>query len=100
MPLEQVVPQAEVQSQSAGNLPVVLHESAQFDVPPMTKVGCQLSVRFRSEARIHPGCHSVRTIHREEEGVVEVIRRSSYVKLGVLDISAYLGSDLNVVTAV
>src|SRR5215467_12202589 len=96
---EQVVTKTEVQRQFARNLPVVLHKRAEFDIPPVTDVGCQLCSRFRFKARIHTSGHSVRTVDREEEWIVEVVGGPSYVKLRVLNVAPYLCPDLDVVVA-
>src|SRR6266567_8208322 len=97
VPLEQIVAKAKVQCKFLGNLPVVLYKSAEFHVPPMALIGCQLCQGLRYEAGINARSHAVWRINREEKWIVKIIRGARYVELGILDVAPHLTTDFDVV---
>src|SRR6266403_1131695 len=99
MAREEVPPEAHVDGQLFTHLPVILDESTNFQVPPVPEVIGQLRRLVGDEAGVYTGNHAVRGIGREEELVLEVIRRPRNVEFAVLDVPPEVRSHLDAVLA-
>ena len=63
----------------------------------MPDVRRQLGIRFGDEPRIDASHHPVGCTGRKIERIVEVVRRTRHIELGVLNIPSYLPADFQVV---
>src|SRR6478672_7016026 len=54
---------------------------------------------MRDETWINSRDHAIRRVHSKIERIVEIVRGTSNVKLGVLDVASHLPPDLDIVRA-
>src|SRR5579862_4146014 len=94
--LIEIVPKAEIQSETLGDFPVILEESSELDVAPVPDVGAELRGRcgvigscltwWLADSGVHAGCLQIGRVSCELDLVVEVIRRTRDVELAVFDV--------------
>src|SRR5581483_3188676 len=72
---EKVIAQAETQTQSPTDLPIVLDVSAYLPVPPVPDIGFQVRRRVSGEFWIDSGRFGEGSVGREEQGVEKSVRR-------------------------
>ena len=94
-----VVAQAQVESEVASNLPVVLEERAHLQVPPVPERCWQTRTLAVNDSRVH----ARRLVYGDQQrrkGVGEVVRGTGYIEFAVFDVAAEVNSDLEVVFSV
>src|ERR1700722_7825436 len=110
MTLIKIVAQAQVQSKTLANLPIILKVGPEFQIPPVTDVGAQHALRIRvvgghrawsfANSRIYACRLIVRGIGSESHLVIEIIGGAADVEFAVLDIAPEIHSNLHIVVAV
>src|SRR5713101_2971081 len=84
----EVVTQSEIQGETPGNSPIVLHKSTDIPVPPMAKTFGELRWRAGRESGIDTDKLCKRSIDGEEKRIEEVVDRASRTSVAVLVVTA------------